>query len=74
MILVGMCVLLCACTCVCVLPVEGDYNKSCINIELNQAELTNNGSCRACMVAAANNSMLCWLLPVHGDCFRKVAV
>lgn len=44
---------------VCVLPGEGDYNKSCINIKLNQGELTNGSSCGACMVPAANNSILC---------------
>lgn len=52
--LVRLCVLLR----VCVLPGKGDYNKSCINIELNQGELTNSSSCRACMVPAVN-SILC---------------
>lgn len=41
------------------LPGEGDYNKSCINKELKQSELTNGSSCGACMVPAGNNSILC---------------
>ena len=47
------------CVCVCVFPGEGDYNESCINIELNRGELTNGSSCRACMGPAVNNSILC---------------
>ena len=44
---------------VCVLPGEGHYNKSIINIELKQGELTNGSSCRACMGPTVNNSILC---------------
>lgn len=60
------------CMHMCRLHGEGDNNKSCINIELKEGELTNGSSCSPSLAPTVNNSILCYLFPGYRGCFIKV--